>query len=129
MTETTNRDEAALASIAALPFVRDPTPEEVAAGQKGRIFWTCPQPSRDWQADCDQGEAWARALLAHMAEYRDCFMLGWVVRDMRHEPKMSGQAVGFLSVFANLARFASMLATGKAEALLAEAKDVKREAA
>lgn len=129
MTETTDKDAARMAALQALPFLRDATPEEVANGQKGRIFWTCPQPSGNWQADCDQGEAWARLLLDYMAEYRTFCLLGWVVRDMRHEPKLSGQAVGFLAIFAQLARFASMLATGKAEALLAEAKEAKGEAA
>ena len=122
-------DAARMAALKALPFVRDPTPQEEANGQKGRIFWTCPEPSGDWQADCAQGEAWARLLLDYMAEYRTFCLLGWVVRDMRHEQKMSGQAVGFLSIFAQLSRFAYMLAAGKGEALLTEAKDVKGDAA
>ena len=122
------RKAVALASIEALPFVRDPTPDELAAGQKGRIFWTA-QPSGNWLSDCNEGEAWARALLDHMAEHRDRYLLGWVVRDMERGPHLSGQAVGFLAVFADMARFANMLATGKAEALLAEAKEAKGQAA
>lgn len=118
----------ALASIEALPFVRDPTPDELAAGHKGRIFWTA-QPSGNWQADYDEGEAWARALLDHMAEHRGRYLLGWVVRDMERGLRLSGQAVGFLAVFADMARFANMMATGKAEALLAEAKEAKEAAA
>ena len=106
MSDTTDegtRNALSVASVEALPFVRNPTPEEVAAGHKGRIFWTA-TPSGNWQADCDEGAAWARALLDHMAEHQGRYMLGWVVQAMKAEPRMSGQAVGFLAVFADLAR-------------------------
>ena len=114
-----SRGAAALASVGGLPFVRDPQSDELASGHKGRIFRTA-TPSGDWQADCDEGEAWARALLDHMATHGGRHLLSWVVNDMGQDARRSGQAAGFLAVFAGLASAAYMIATGKLDAISAD---------
>lgn len=120
--------DARIAGLKALPFVRDATPEERAEGRKGRIFWTA-KPSGDPDADCAQGAEWARALLDHMADHPSPFLLGWIVQDMKGEPDLSGQAMGFLAVFSDLARVANMMARGKVKALMAEAQAAEGKAA
>lgn len=87
-------------SILSLPFVRDTTEPERAAGLPSRIFWDV-TPSGNYTADVETGAHFAQLALNYMIKKNFAGLLGWAVFDMmRHEPERSGIEVGFLSAFA-----------------------------
>lgn len=86
-----------------LPFVRDASASERAAGAAPRSFWTV-HPSGDFIADCGVGAGYAVAALDYMASANAPEILSWAVFDMMRLPRArSGVEVGFLMSFGRAA--------------------------
>lgn len=97
-------------SITDLPFVRDTTPEEQAAGLPPRLFW-CVQPTGDYGKDCITGGEYGQQALAYMAKRDFPLLLTWAVLDMmRAGPEHSGIEVGFMSHMAGRAMICQQVA-------------------
>lgn len=85
--------------ILALPFVRDATRAERAAGMAPRIFWSV-TPTGNYTDDCNTGCRYAHLALDYMVRNNAPCIMQWAVFDMmRAGPEHSGVEVGFLSVF------------------------------
>jgi hypothetical protein len=86
-----------------LPFVRDTSASERAAGAASRSFWTV-HPSGDFIADCGVGSGYAAAALDYMVASNAPEILSWAVFDMMRLPRArSGVEVGFLTAFGRAA--------------------------
>lgn len=86
-----------------LPFVRDASASERAAGAPPRSFWAV-HPSGDFIADCAVGTGYAAAALDYMVAANAPEILSWAVFDMMRLPRArSGVEVGFLSAFGRVA--------------------------
>jgi hypothetical protein len=89
--------------VLALPFVRNTTLREQAAGAAPRCFWSV-QPTGNYGPDCATGAHYAALALAYMVKSRTPQILQWAVCDMMTAGRgHSGIEVGFLSVFGRLA--------------------------
>ena len=89
--------------VLALPFIRDTSDEERAAGANPRCFWHV-APTGNYGADCATGAEYAALATDYMVAARSPHLLPWVVIDMisMRRPH-SGIEVGFLSAFGRLA--------------------------
>lgn len=89
--------------VLALPFVRDTTLREQAAGAAPRSFWSV-QPTGNYGLDCATGARYAALALDFMVAANSPQILQWAVCDMMTAGRShSGIEVGFLSVFGRLA--------------------------
>jgi hypothetical protein len=52
-------------------------------------------PANDYLGDCNRGTAKAREFMAVLMFGRECFRLGWMVRDLVNKRKWTGEEVGF----------------------------------
>lgn len=89
--------------VLSLPFVRDTTAQEQAAGAPPRSFWQV-KPTGDYGSDCATGALYAELALDYMVAANAPQVLQWTVFDMmtigrRH----SGIEVGFMSAFGRIA--------------------------
>jgi hypothetical protein len=100
--------------VLALPFVRNVTPREQAAGAATRSFWSI-QPTGDYGQDCATGARYAALAFETMASTRTPQILQWAVLDMMTAGRThSGIKVGFLSAFGQIAAQAhARVALGK----------------
>lgn len=86
-----------------LPFVRDTTAQEQAAGTAPRSFWHV-MPTGNYSADCDTGVAYAALALEYMVAANSPQILQWSVFDMMKLGRNhSGLEVGFMSTFGKIA--------------------------
>ena len=99
--------------VLSLPFVRDATADERAAGAEPRNFW-CVEPSGNYAHNCAMGAQYARAALDYMVIANAPYLLQWSVFDMSllRRPR-SGVEIGFLSAFGRLAIQAHAAQLGK----------------
>lgn len=89
--------------VLALPFVRDTTLREQAAGAAPRSFWSV-QPTGNYGPDCATGARYAALALNFMVAANSPQILQWAVCDMMTAGRShSGIEAGFLSVFGRLA--------------------------
>lgn len=89
--------------VLTLPFVRDASASERAAGAAPRSFWTV-HSSGDFIADCGVGSGYAAAALDYMVAANAPEILSWAVFDMMRLPRArSGVEVGFLTAFGRAA--------------------------
>ena len=89
--------------VLALPFVRQSTEAERAAGAPPRNFWSV-SPSWTFSHDCDTGSRYARLALEYMASHNSPNILQWSVFDMiRQGRRHSGIEIAYLAHFARLA--------------------------
>jgi hypothetical protein len=105
ISESVIRADATLAAIKQLPFVRDATRAERAAGMPGRKFWAVASTG-DYAADRRAGQQFAREALAFMVAHDFPALLGWIVRDMCAEDDdrhLGAVECGFLSAIARQA--------------------------
>ncbi len=93
-------------AVLALPFVRNTTLREQAAGAAPRSFWDV-QPTGDYGPDCATGARYAALALDFMVAVNSPQILQWAVFDMMTaERAHSGIEVGFLSTFGQIATHA-----------------------
>lgn len=98
-------------AVLALPFVRNTTLREQAAGAAPRSFWDV-QPTGDYGPDCATGARYAALAIDYMVAANSPQILQWAVCDMMTAGRAhSGIEVGFLSVFGRLAAQAHACAT------------------
>lgn len=99
--------------VLSLPFVRDATADERAAGSEPRRFW-CVHPTGNFGHDCAMGAQYARAALDYMVIANAPYLLQWSVFDMSvmQRPR-SGVEIGFVSAFGRLAMQAHAVQLGK----------------
>lgn len=89
--------------VLALPFVRQSTEVERAAGAPPRNFWSV-SPSWTFSHDCDTGSRYARLALEYMARHASPNILQWSIFDMiRQGHRHSGIEIAYLAHFAGLA--------------------------
>lgn len=102
--EHAEKEAPAALDIADLPFVRDPTEAETAAGHKGRVFWSATEGGGYFVGRM-RGKAYAEAALRFMASgSAESYLLPWVVRDMTANGRDLGAVgMGFLSHFGAMA--------------------------
>lgn len=99
--------------VLSLPFVRNATADERAAGANPRSFW-CVQPSGSYAQDCAMGAQYARAALNYMVIADAPYLLQWSVFDMSLlQRPPSGVEVGFVAAFGRLATQAHAAQLGK----------------
>lgn len=90
-------------SPTALPFVKDATEEERAAGAEPRSFWSV-TPTDHYGTDCATGARYGALALEYMSSTRTPQILQWAVIDMMSMGRAhSGIEVGFLSAFGRAA--------------------------
>jgi len=93
-------------AVLALPFVRNTTLREQAAGAAPRSFWDV-QPTGDYGPDCATGARYAALALDFMVAVNSPQILQWTVCDMMTAGRAhSGIEVGFLSTFGQIATHA-----------------------
>jgi hypothetical protein len=99
--------------VLSLPFVRDATADERAAGSDPRNFW-CVEPSGSYAHDCALGAQYANAALDYMVSTNAPYLLQWSVFDMflLRRPQ-SGVEIGFVAAFGRLAMQAHAAQIGK----------------
>lgn len=99
--------------VLSLPFVRDATADERAAGSEPRRFW-CVHPTGNFGHDCAMGAQYARAALDYMVIANAPYLLQWSVFDMSEMQRpRSGVEIGFVSAFGRLAMLAHAAQLGK----------------
>jgi hypothetical protein len=92
--------------VLALPFVRNTTLREQAAGAAPRSYWDV-QPTGDYGPDCATGARYAALALDFMVSSRSPQIFQWAVFDMMTAGRAhSGIEVGFLSTFGQIATHA-----------------------
>jgi hypothetical protein len=92
--------------VLALPFVRNTTLREQAAGAAPRSYWDV-QPTGDYGPDCATGARYAALALDFMVSSRSPQIFQWAVCDMMTAGRAhSGIEVGFLSTFGQIATHA-----------------------
>lgn len=92
--------------VLALPFVRDTTEREQAAGAAPRSFWSV-TPTGHYGTDCTTGAHYGALALDYMSTTRTPQILQWAVIDMLSMGRRpSGVEVGFLSSFGRTASMA-----------------------
>jgi hypothetical protein len=92
--------------VLALPFVRQTTLREQAAGAVPRSFWDV-QPTGNYGPDCATGARYAALALDFMVAANSPQILQWAVCDMMTAGRAhSGIEVGFLSTFGRIAALA-----------------------
>lgn len=86
-----------------LPFVREPTDTERAAGQTPRCFWAV-DPTGHYSDDCRTGGHYAHLAVDYMLREHSPQILQWAVFDMMRLGRAhTGIEVGFMSFFGHLA--------------------------
>ncbi|WP_375554211.1 hypothetical protein [Roseovarius mucosus] len=86
-----------------LPFVKDATKEEQAAGAPPRSFWQV-KPTGDYGSDCATGALYAELALDYMVAANAPQVLQWTVFDMMTlNRRHSGIEVSFMSAFGRIA--------------------------
>lgn len=86
-----------------LPFVRDVTEDERAAGSDPRCFWSV-IPAGHYSTDCATGARYGALALDYMSANQMPQILQWAVFDMMSMGRRhSGIEVGFLSTFGRAA--------------------------
>lgn len=89
--------------VLSLPFVRDTSAQEQAAGAAPRCFWHV-MPTGDYGADCATGASYAELALDYMVAANSPQILQWAVFDMMTvNRRHSGIEVGFMSAFGQIA--------------------------
>jgi hypothetical protein len=86
-----------------LPYVRDTTDHERAAGADPRCFWSV-TPSGHYGTDCATGAQYGALALDYMATNRTPYLFQWSVIDMMSMGRAhSGIEIGFLSAIGRAA--------------------------
>lgn len=88
--------------VLSLPFVRDRSEAEKAAGALPRCFWSV-EPTGHYGGDCGTGGHYARLALDYMVQHETPYLFQWCIFDMMRLGRThSGIEVGFLSVFGRI---------------------------